>query len=253
MTSRVALASLLLACAQAAADPLPEAEQLYRDGQAAYDQTRYDDAIAAWERSYEVSHLAALHYNIAQAYRLRAHPGDCATARRYYQTFVQSTEPSPQRELAQKYLADLSVCAASAAPNVFSGADHQKDAPLDTGASPQDRLRTRKLEAAALGVGGVALLVTGMYFGHHASALSADVSQACSMPAMPCQWSLEMSADSAGRRDAALGWTFDALGVASLLGGAALYWFGVHNTEVQVSTELHSRTGAAVFVWSGRW
>jgi hypothetical protein len=42
----------LVAHARAAlADPAPNAAQLYRDGQVAYDQARYDDAIGAWQQS----------------------------------------------------------------------------------------------------------------------------------------------------------------------------------------------------------
>ena len=72
--------ALVILCllARAALADAPTAEQLYHAGQTAYDDKRYDDALAAWQKSYELSHLPALEFNIAQAYRLRGKPGDCA-------------------------------------------------------------------------------------------------------------------------------------------------------------------------------
>jgi tetratricopeptide (TPR) repeat protein len=227
--------------AVAIADPEPSAEQLYRDGQAAYDHGRYDDALAAWQRSYDLSGLAALHYNLAQAYRIRSRPGDCARARQQYQEFVDSAEQSPQRSLAEGYVSRLATCSALPSPPPISAA-----VPDSSG-----RRRDRKLAVIAGAASGGALLITGIVLGAHASSLGNEVTAAC---ATSCDWSTWKGVDAAGHRDAALGWTFGVLGTAALAGSAVFYWFGVRDVEVQVvpvATQLH--TNGVAISWSHSW
>jgi hypothetical protein len=204
-----------------------------------------------------LSHAPALHYNLGQVYRLRARVGDCGLAREEYQRFVERAAPSPERELAKGYVAQLASCAAVAPDSAHDTKDTPRPSP-ELPPAPLRRLHTRKLEAAIIGVGGLVVLTAGAALGHHAATLSDEVTHACSMPATPCAWSAETSVDAAGRRDAALGWTLDAVGVAGLIGGAALYWFGVHDVEVQVArvaTTATTRSSAedGVLSWSVRW
>jgi len=71
---------------------------------------------------------------------------------------------------------------------------------------------------------------------------------------MPCDWSKEKDKDAAGRRDATLGWTFDALGVLALAGGAALYYFGGREAEMHaVPIVVQPHKEGAVLSWSGSW
>ncbi|HEX4454511.1 MAG TPA: hypothetical protein VH143_26800 [Kofleriaceae bacterium] len=242
MMRRTPVVALALAARAAFADPTPDAAQLYRDGQAAYDQARYDDALAAWQQSYALSHAPGLLYNIAQAYRLRAAAGDCATARERYQQFIAAVDSSPQRELAQHYIGELAACASPPPPS-----------PAPTGAtSPavahddDNALRTRELEVGATGVVGLGLLVTGIALGHHASTLGDQVTAACSVS---CNWSTEKSIDAAGHRDSALGWTFGTIGAVALVGDAALYYFGIREHGVGVTA---SASGGGV-TWSATW
>jgi tetratricopeptide (TPR) repeat protein len=257
-SARVALFALAVAAAAraASADPMQDAERLYRDGQAAFDLAHYDDALAAWQNSYDLSRAPALHYNLGQAYRLRAHVGDCGLARAQYQRFIELAGPSPQRDLAERYILELAPCAAAAADGATAHDTHDS-APTSPEGPPATvrRLHTRKVEAAILGVGGLAMLVTGAALGHHAATLSEEVTHACSMPAMPCTWSNEKMVDAAGRSDAAIGWTLDAVGVAGLISSAALYWFGVRDLEVQVAHVMttHSSAESAVVSWGVPW
>jgi tetratricopeptide (TPR) repeat protein len=100
-----ALAIVALLTAVAAAEP--EAERLYNEGQSAYDAQRYDDALAAWNKSYELSHLPGLVFNIAQAHRLR---GDCAKAVEAYKKFIALDPKSSERSTAEGFIKDLSPC-----------------------------------------------------------------------------------------------------------------------------------------------
>jgi len=61
----VRLALVLLLVARTATAQPNDAERLYTDGQKAYDDKRYDDALAAWEKAYELSHLPGLVFNLA--------------------------------------------------------------------------------------------------------------------------------------------------------------------------------------------
>ena len=251
MSSRVALALLLLASHLAVADPAPDAEQLYRDGQTAYDQARYDDALGAWQRSYDLSHAPPLLYNIAQAYRVRAHPGDCALARAQYQSFVELSAPSPQRALAEGYIAQLATCASApaGAPAPSDGAS--RPVPSDDASTHERSIHNRQIAVAVVGAGGIVLLTTGIYLGHRASTLGNEVTSAC---AASCDWSVEKDKDAAGHRDATLGWTFDTLSAIAIVGSAALYYFGVRDTEIRVAPiATRSRESGAVLSWSKTW
>jgi tetratricopeptide (TPR) repeat protein len=233
------LIALLASMRFASADPRLDAEQLYRDGQAAYDQAHYDEAIGAWKRSHELSAAPGLLFNIAQAYRLRSREGDCTEARANYQAFIQLADPSPQRSLAEGYVADLASCAKVA--RVAS----------DNTVAPPRSMRDRELAVAAVGVGGIALFATGVYFGRRASTLGDEVTRAC---ASSCDWSSETNRDQAGHRDSTLAWTFGALGTAVIIGDAALYWFGIHEAEVRVAP-IATRPGeaGALLSWSKPW
>jgi tetratricopeptide (TPR) repeat protein len=249
MSARPTLVSLTVVALlrAASADPLHDAERLYRDGQTAFDLGHYDDALTMWQRSYELSHLPALHYNLGQAYRLRAHLGDCAHAREEYQAFLQDAESSPQRTLADQYVAQLATCAAS--PPLTSSPTVQPQ--IETLPVVAPPLANRRLAAAAVGAGGVVLFAGGLYLGAHARTLGNEVASACAPPT-GCSWTAEQSRDAAGRRDATVGYTFDALGVAAIVGGAAYYWFGVHAYEVP-PVAIQTRAGGGVLSWRRAW
>jgi tetratricopeptide (TPR) repeat protein len=175
---------LVLLGAVALADPPRGAVTLYRDGQAAYDAARYDHAISAWEQSYAASRAPGLLFNLAQAHRLRGAPGDCERASAEYRQYAELAPPSPQTKLAEQYLA--------------TGCPRQRSAsgPL-TGSD--DRGHTMRVSGEVVVAGGVVLLATGLYLGHHAASLGDEVTSACTSG---CSWADERATDRAGRRDA---------------------------------------------------
>lgn len=246
MSARMLLVLVVLLVAGtariAAASPPPEAAQLYRDGQAAFDVGHYDEAIAAWQRSYELSRAPALLYNLAQAHRLRAHDGDCGEARARYQDFVRLAEPSPQRSLAEGYITQLAVCASTPPP---------PETPIAAvAARVPARAREREV-AVGVAAGGAALVITGLYLGHRATQLGDDVSSACTMS---CDWSVEKGKDADGRRDATAGRVLDVLGALAIAGGGALFYLAHGDAEVAIAPISSSphEAGAAV-LWSHRW
>jgi tetratricopeptide (TPR) repeat protein len=236
------------------AEPASDPAALFHQGQAAYDQQRYDEALTAWEQSYALSLSPALLYNIAQAYRLRGHAEDCALARADYAKFIELAPPSPERDLAARYVAELAVCSSpadAAKAATIPVAPNSTDAPTSDAAAGSPQPPTARslanIGGVALGVAGFGLLASGIALGHHASVLGDDVTQACSVS---CTWSAETTRDAAGRRDAAVGWALDGVGAAALVGSAVLLYFGFNERGIAVVPT--SSTGASV-VWSRVW
>jgi hypothetical protein len=66
-----------------------------------------------------------------------------------------------------------------------------------------------------------------------------------------CDWATQKSKDAAGRRDATIGYTLDALGIAAIGVAVALYYHGDHESTIAVAPRTQEH-GAAVS-WSGSW
>ncbi len=232
---KLAVAAAILAALEASAMAAPTPEALYAEGQAAYDKADYAAAVAAWQASYKASGANGLLFNLAQAYRLS---GDCTHALFTYKRFAANDPTADQRALADDFIRELEpTCGAAIQPTV--------DRPVAAAG------RTMKLAGIAAGGAGVVFLVAGVALGHHASTLGNDVTSAC---AVACDWSTEKSKDAAGHRDEALGWTFGTVGVLALAGGAALYYFGVRDSEVSVTPiATRSHDSGAVLSWSRTW
>ena len=119
-----ALVTLVLTAHIAVADEPTEAERMYDQGQAAFDANRFDEAVSAWERSYELSKEPGLLFNLGQAYRQRRKPGDCAKADAAYKKFLELDATSDQRAVAQGFATEMEKCVADeksvSAPTVSS-------------------------------------------------------------------------------------------------------------------------------------
>lgn len=255
---KIALIILTIAALGGLAAAEPSAEDLYAEGQAAYDRTDYPTAIARWRASYEISGESGLLFNLAQALRLA---GNCPEALATYKKFV-AADPDPtseQHKLADDLARELDAkCHPDehavppiehpVAPGLNSGPG------LNLGTELTDRddrpAPGRSLRVAGLVTGGagVAILVTGLVVGHHANTLGGEVTDAC---ATSCDWATLKSKDAAGRRDAKIGYMLDGVGVAAIASGALMYYLGNRNSAVSVVPA--ARDGGAVLSWSGSW
>ena len=213
----------------------PPAEELFNAGQEAYDHHDYALAIDRWQESYRLSKEPALLFNIAQAYRLA---NDCENALSTYKRFIATDPMSEKRQLADDFVRDLEgKCGPP--PHVV-----EDPHPVENTRSGQNL----KLAGFVIGGSGVALLVGGLLLGKHASTMSDEVTSTCSVS---CDWAMEKDKDTAGRRDGAIGYALDAVGVAAIAGGAIVYYLGDHKHAVTVSPR--PREGGAVVVWNGSW
>ncbi len=233
----------------------PTAEDLYAEGQTAYDHGDFPTAIQRWRASYQLSGESGLLFNLAQAERLS---GDCAGSLATYRKFVAS-DPDPaseQHRLAEDFTRELAPkCGAPATPHV----DPQPQPSLGSGLNLVDRLsahedrsdppgRSIRLAGLVTGSAGVVTIVTGLAIGHHAQTLAGDVTDACRTD---CDWSAQAGKDAAGRRDATIGRVLDVAGAVGIAGGAVMYYLGVRGSGVLVAPTSDER-GAAIS-WSGSW
>jgi tetratricopeptide (TPR) repeat protein len=256
-----ALAIVALLTTVAAAEP--EAERLYKEGQAAYDAQRYDDALAAWTKSYELSHLPGLVFNIAQAQRLR---GDCVKAVEAYNKFIALDPKSSERSTAEGFIKDLSPCpspndptsgantgaATSTSSNGPATSSHgsttssNHSASSSGGSNIVDTGHGKRIAGLAIAGGGLAIAATGLYFGSQAQSLGDEVRKAC---ATGCAYPTIRDKDQEGHRDETIQWILYGAGAAAVVTGGILYLTGKRPSSVAVAPH----GDGAVVSWIGRW
>ena len=246
--TRLALAIALGTCVVArvaAADPQADAERFYNDGQAAYDDKRFDDAIAAWHKAYDLSKLAALQFNLAQAQRLGGH---CTAAVDAYKAFIKADPTSPQRPDAESRLREIEPCpAAPAVVQVVSPPPPPITKPIEPGSHGH---------AGAYVVGGlgVALAIGGGVFGAQAASAASDVKAAC---ASGCAWTPALAdQESTGKRDQTLQYALYGAGAVAIVTAVLLYRRGSHEHAASVAIVPHldgARADGATVSWSGAW
>lgn len=225
-----AIAAVLVCAAPAAAQP-NDAERLYHDGQRAYDAGRYDDAVAAWDKSYALSRLPPLLFNIGQAYRLRAWTGDCTRAADAYRKFIAVEPRSSQRGQAEGFLAELGPCVDAER----GGQSAPPPAPAPSRAD--DPGRGKRLLAYGSAATGALLVGVGIYYGHHAAVLSDEVTTACRAG---CTFADVAAKDAEGRSADRKQYAFYGLGAAAIITGGVLYWMaGRERASTVVSIDAH--------------
>lgn len=248
---KIALVLATIVLLEITASAQPNAEDLYAQGQAAYERADYTIAIAKWQASYDLSKEAGLLFNLAQAKRLA---GDCVGARATYRRFDEADPDvtSDQHKLAEDLARELDVTCdepPAVVPRVGSTAVTPK---LNVGVPRDDRTHrpgsTLRVAGLATGGTGIALLVTGLLVGRHARTLGDEVTSACTSV---CAWSAQKGKDSAGRRAATIGYALDAVGAAAIACGTVMYYLGSRAASVRVVPA--ERRDGAVVSWSGSW
>lgn len=221
---------VFLRCVQAA----PSAEDDFNAGEVAYHQGNYALAVERYEEAYRLSREPALLYNVAQAYRLA---GDCEHALSSYRQFIAADPASERRRLADELIGELDPKCGRPTPS----------SPV---AQPLKNNAARRLEIGGLATSGAgaALAITGLLYGRRASTLGDEVSAACSPS---CDWSEQRSKEATGRRDATIGYTLDAIGVAAIVTGAVMYYIGSRESGVTLAPRMQD--GGMSVTWSTHW
>ena len=117
MKVAIVLAILASVVTTAHADPSPE--ELFDQGQTAFEHKDFHTAIAKWKESFRLSNEPELLFNIAQAYRVG---GDCTNALATYRQFLSLTPTSEQRPLAEDFVRELSLRCPPARECPYAGA-----------------------------------------------------------------------------------------------------------------------------------
>ena len=233
------------------------AEDLYTQGQAAYNDGDFVTAVAKWQASYDLSKESGLLFNLGQARRLS---GDCPGALAAYRQFIaaDTDQTSEQHKLANDFTRELEgTCPAKpvltvppkivAAPKVGRGltsVEGLNDREFDR---PQSG-RTWKIAGLVTGGVGLTTLAIGLGLGHHGAAIGDEITAACRTS---CDWTALKAKDARGARDVAIGKTLDVVVVAAIAGGAIFYYLGVRHDSLAITPT--PRDGGAVISWIGSW
>lgn len=234
----------------------PSAEDLYAEGQAAYDRTDYATAIARWQASYDLSGETALLFNLAQAKRLS---GDCPGALATYRQFTAAAaadSTSEQHKLAEDLTRELErKCPEqkpAAVPQPVAVHTDHTDAPRSaerrSEAGSAQPGRVWKIAGISTGGVGVVTLAIGLGLGYRGTSIGDEITSACRTN---CDWEALQDKDARGRRYVEVGRVLDAIGVAAIASGAIFYYLGVRQEAITVAPT--QRDGGAVVSWSGSW
>jgi tetratricopeptide (TPR) repeat protein len=244
-----------IAMLETAAFAQPRAEDLYAEGQAAYDRADYATAVAKWQASYDLSKESGLLFNLAQAKRLS---GDCLGALATYRRFIAAdADPaSEQHKLAEDLARELEgKCPEPVAPPPKIVDRPKLDDGLNLAADRNGRKfdrtrpgRTWKIAGLATGGVGIVTIAIGLGLGHHGASIGDEVTAAC-QPA--CDWAALKDKDARGRREVTIGKALDVVGVAAIAGGAIFYYLGVRQDALAITPT--PRDGGAVISWIGSW
>jgi tetratricopeptide (TPR) repeat protein len=227
----------------------PSAEELFEQGGIAFNAGDYETAIAKWNESYEISKAPELLFNIGMALELG---GKCEDALAMFRRFIKLAPDSEDRPRAREFIRDLKAkCDVAAAPPETPPPGSVATDPSATETTRDER--PSGLEIAGLVVAGVGVVsvATGLYFGHRASSLRDEVSNAC--PGASCDWSVLSSKDAEGRRAETKQYVFIGMGATAILGGGVMYLLGRSREQPAPPIALSSGRHGAVITWSGSW
>ena len=226
----------------------PSAEDLYTEGQAAYNRADYVGEITKWQASYDLSKEAGLLFNLAQAQRL---VGDCANAIATYRRFdtTDADYTSEQHKLAKDFVRELEgTCPEpKSTVNLPTIVAHPKlDAHLTDHKSGHGR--TWKIASLVTGGVGVVTITIGLSLGHHGASIGDEITTACQTG---CDWATLKAKEARGKREVAIGKAVAAAGVVAIAGGAIFYYLGVRQEAFAIAP-APSGNGSVVS-WSGSW
>jgi len=249
---RIVFGIVMLVAVAARAEPI-DPQKLYDDGASHYQKGEYGEAIALWQRAFDLTKAPLLLFNLGQAYRLK---GDCTKALELYDSYL-NVEPHPsdrdqiqqaigickqielereqreQRERAQREQHEREVEQARLARAKARAA--QLEAQIQ---------RDRRLRHGGLitGGAGLAIAITGGAFVLVARARANDVANHTG------EWdAAAQRLQDAGKRDDAIGTPMVFGGVAAILTGATLWVLGSRERRVDALVSV-TPSGGAIFV-----
>ncbi len=172
-TATLALVTPEIAHAQSKKPPPPppkdpkiaEAKKLFDEGSAAYSDGKYEDAVKAWEKSYELSQKPLIFESIASAYERM---GDKKKAREYLAKWREAAPKDEQEQLdARIKNLDARIAAAEKEEAARKEAEEKRNAAgsssnkaAEEEAKAQNAARSSRLKIA-IGVGAAGVVAVG--------------------------------------------------------------------------------------------
>jgi hypothetical protein len=249
---KIALILATITLLEITARAQPNAEDLYTQGQAAYERADYAIAIAKWQASYDLSKEAGLLFNLAQAKRLA---NDCVGAIATYRRFDEADTDvtSDQHKLAKDFVRELEGTCPQSLPIVTTPLTTKptvKEEPQVPRLPPDHDQAGRSWKIAGVVTGGVGIMTiaVGLGLGHHGATIGDEITAACTTN---CDWTVLKDKEARGKRFVTIGRTLDVVGVAAIAGGAIFYYLGVRKDETL--TIAPAPGGGGVVSWSGAW
>lgn len=217
--------------AQHRADPRErQARALFEQGEAAYEEGRYDEAIAAFEQAYGLSARPLLLYNIANA---KERLGLLSEALENLRNYLEDA-PDDERPIIERRIRGLEDrVTRQDREQVERRAEQERIARTAGEAAASAAVRDGRAHAGSQGpappilgwtlaIGGGALVVTGVIFGVLALGARSDAAALCSE--VGASTFCPISAESMLSRDR----TFSLLADIGVLAGAAAATLGIY-------------------------
>ena len=284
MLKNLVLAALLAASVTAAAQPAPrpspapaaqsddqkraEAKALYEQGLSHYNLGEFDDAIAAFRKSYELTQAPGLLFNIAQAFRLKK---DYEQATYFYSTYLRLQPDAANRADVEARLAEMQQAlddqkklerkppigtispeGSTSTTSTISPTTTATPAPAPAPApstmpapvSPRDESRTRGTSLKTAGYvtagTGAAIVITGLVFGSMAKSAETDLDKLSTN--MGTWTAAEQAKYDAGKRDNTIAIISFVVGGAAIATGGTLWVLGAmkkHDATVAFHPGAH--------------
>jgi tetratricopeptide (TPR) repeat protein len=234
---RIAAAIVVLCSAiphNASADDKTNAKALLQQGVELYRASKYEDAIAALKKSYQLDPQYDALYALAQAERLGGHCPDALV--HYRQILEKTTEPS----LAGAVKNNMDLCVTSDPPE-HSGSTPKESPPMAVTAAPRARTSVVGLTLVA---GGSVLLGSSIGL-----LLAASQSQDSAANAPDYDTYLARS-DRAGT-ERGVGYAFMATGAVAI--GAGVYVLLRRPKDASPTVSASVSGGSATVLVQGRW
>lgn len=255
LAAAIALSLTTTAAADRPAEGGPSQEQLdqaqehYAKGKAHHDAGEYDQAAAEYAKSYELSKLPVLLYNMAQVERLGGH---AEQALEHYKQYLEVDPNGPGAERAREFVDAITTELEQAAkegkePKVVEkdeGSDPDQAKPIEPPANPNpvimipppvdrpesSRGRVKKITGIVVGSAGLIGIGLGVKFGLDARSKQDEVAELAGVwdPSDEAIWD---DGESAERSSIIL----LSVGTAAVAGGVVLYMLGSRDAKAAES------------------
>jgi tetratricopeptide (TPR) repeat protein len=237
--------------AQGARTDQAQSKALYDEGSRAYKAGDYPRAIELFLAAYDLSHVPAILFNVAQAYRLA---GTCDRALEYYRRSLEEEPEAANRAEVEERITEMERCAEEKAARQREAAEPDDDPGSAVAASPSEDASTPPnvvsapaperppprrsiLPLVTVGVGTAAAVAGGILY-LEARAKFAQVEATC-----PCE------PGSFSGWETATDVSYVLMGAGALAAGAGLVWWwrGTHNAPARMGV-VPTAGGA---LWTG--